>query len=81
MAQGLTSVAPGDRPWYARDAAKVAATLRAGRGRGQRGSLTRVGDPVVILVVVVFNAMIIFVQKRKAEASLQALRRMPVAKR
>ena len=36
---------------------------------------------MVILVVVVFNAMIIFVQKRKAEASLQALRRMPVAKR
>jgi magnesium-transporting ATPase (P-type) len=81
MAQSLTSVAPGDRPWHVRDAAKVAATLRAGRGRGQRGPLTRVGDPVVILVVVVFNAMINFVQERKAEASLQALRRMTVAKR
>jgi Ca2+-transporting ATPase len=36
--------------------------------------------PVVILVVVVFNAMINFVQERKAEASLQALRHMTVAR-
>ena len=35
---------------------------------------------MVILVVVVFNALINFVQERKAEASLQALQRMTVAK-
>ena len=36
--------------------------------------------PAVILVVVVFNAMISFVQERKAEASLQALRDMTIAR-
>src|SRR5674536_279201 len=36
--------------------------------------------PVVILAVVVFNAAINFVQERKAEASLQALRDMTVAR-
>jgi P-type Ca2+ transporter type 2C len=35
--------------------------------------------PVVILVVVVFNAMINFVQERDAEASLQPLQHMTVA--
>jgi sorbitol-specific phosphotransferase system component IIC len=40
-----------------------------------------VGDPVVILVVVMFNALINLVQERKVEASLQALRRRTVAKR
>jgi P-type Ca2+ transporter type 2C len=80
---------PARKPWWLRMvqqfanplvltllAAAAIAVVVAMTGRAEKSWLSRFGDAIAILLIVVLNAVIGYYQERRAEAALDALKRL-----